>query len=161
MRLITALMIGLVLPLGATACGSTRAAAVPDVKGERLDAAESNLDASGLRYHVVGGGAFGIVVRSHWLVCRQSPRPPATAVSVTLYVERACPAARPPLVPDVLYEELDDAKAELEAAGVQVSEQSDDYSPILVESRWTVCYQWPEGGHRSRTVVLEVSHDCW
>ncbi len=154
-------LVGAALLLGATACGSTRAVVVPDVTGERLDAAEDNLDAAGLRYRAVGGGAFGIVVRSHWLVCEQSPRPPAKAVSVTLYVERACPAARPVLVPDVVGEELDDAESELEAAGIQVSEESDDGDPILVESLWTVCDQSPEGGGRSRTVELYVAHECW
>ena len=58
-------------------CGSTEPKAVPDVSGRSLDVAEDTLDRAGLRYDAVGGGAFGIVVRSHWTVCKQNPAPGA------------------------------------------------------------------------------------
>ena len=72
---------------------------MPDVTLQPLNAAEDTLDAKGLGYQAVGGGLFGIVVRSHWMVCRQSPRPGLPARSVTLYVARSC-AAPPYPVPD-------------------------------------------------------------
>jgi hypothetical protein len=76
----------------AAGCGSSarRAVVVPDVTLEPLSTAEDTLDATGLGYHAVGGGLFGIVVRSHWTVCKQLPAPGKRARSVTLYVARDC-----------------------------------------------------------------------
>src|SRR5436309_8687318 len=91
----------------ATACGSTRPEVVPDVRGERLDVAEDTLDSSGLRYATAGGGALGIIVRSHWYVCRQDPAPRNKATKVLLTVARSCS------VPDVVGESLEDAEEEL------------------------------------------------
>ena len=149
------------LLLGATACGSTRPAPVPDVTGERLDVAEDTLDAAGLRYHPVGGGAFGIILPSRWTVCSQIPTPGKRATEVTLVVERSCPAPQPLVVPDVTGEQLDDARDELERSGFQVSAESLEDDPVLVESFWTVCEQRPEPGRRGREVELYVAHDCW
>ena len=70
--------LALPLLLVAAGCGFTsraRTTVVPDVTGEPLDVAEDTLDAVGLNYQTVGGGAFGIIVRSHWTVCRQRPAP--------------------------------------------------------------------------------------
>ena len=138
-----------------------RPATVPEVTGERLDVAENTLDAAGLHYHAVGGGAFGIILPSRWTVCREIPGPGALATEVTLVVEHSCPPARPPVVPDVTGEQLDDAREELEHAGLEVSAESMEDDPIIVESFWTVCDQRPEPGHRRREVGLYVAHDCW
>jgi hypothetical protein len=89
-------LLALVVPLAAAAAGcgvvseTRRPARVPDVTYEPLDAAEDTLDAEGLRYDAVGGGLFGIVVRSHWTVCRQVPTEGTLARHVTLYVARDC-----------------------------------------------------------------------
>ena len=53
------------------ACGSS-SAAVPDVVGERLDVAESEVKDAGLGEEV-GGGTFGIMVKSNWIVCQTDP----------------------------------------------------------------------------------------
>ena len=83
-------LIAIALLLAATACGApARAHRVPAVVGERLDVAEDTLGADGLRYEAVGGGVFGIVVRSNWVVCRQTPGAGTVAKSVTLDVCRA------------------------------------------------------------------------
>jgi hypothetical protein len=63
---------------------------VPDLRGERLDVAEARLEARGLDWEELGGGALGIVVRSHWYVCDQEPRPGKKARTVRLIVERDC-----------------------------------------------------------------------
>lgn len=89
LRHATAAALAAALVLVGTACGSTRASAVPDVTGKRLDVAEDTLDAAGLRYRTVGGGAFGVIVRSRWIVCEQSPPPATVAASVTLTVARS------------------------------------------------------------------------
>ena len=149
------------LALLLAACGSTTRRAVPDVTGQRLDVAEDTLDSADLRYDAVGGGSLGIVVRSHWTVCRQTPTPGASARSVTLFVARSCPAAGSDVVPDVVGDSLEAAKDELEAEGFAVVAQSADGDLILVEHLWTVCDQSPEPGHRGHTVEFEVAHDCW
>ena len=154
---VASLLAGLTL----AGCGATVPKAVPDVTGQRLDMAQDTLDATGLRYSTVGGGAFGIVVRSHWVVCRQTPRARARATSVTLYVGRVCPSSRASIVPDVVDQTLEDARSTLEDAGFGVTAESLDGDPILAESLWTVCDQKPEPGHRGRSVVLEVAQDCW
>jgi beta-lactam-binding protein with PASTA domain len=142
-----------VLLLVGTACGSTRPRPVPDVTGKRLDVAEDTLDALGLRYRTAGGGAFGIIVRSHWYVCEQTPSPKAVATTVALTVARSC------AVPDVVGESLEDAEDELRDAGIAVNAHSLDGDPIIVESFWTVCEQSPEGGAPTGPVELYVSHD--
>jgi hypothetical protein len=57
--------------LALAGCGSNEPQVVPDVRHERLDVAEERLDSLGLGYEEIGGGTFGIVVRSEWEVCRQ------------------------------------------------------------------------------------------
>ena len=56
-------------------CGSktVESKPLPDLVGMNLRAAEDDLDSRGLDHDAVGGGSFGIVVRSNWQVCRQEP----------------------------------------------------------------------------------------
>ena len=61
---------------------------VPNVRGERLDIAEARLDARGIGWEEVGGGTFGVVVRSNWYVIEQVPKPGKKATTVRLVVER-------------------------------------------------------------------------
>jgi len=83
----TALLIALVALLAG--CGGTaRPKRVPDVRYERLDVAEARLDARGLSWEEIGGGTFGVVVRSHWYVREQVPAPGGKATTVRLVVER-------------------------------------------------------------------------
>lgn len=87
------------LAVGAVACGSSQSqrtnhSIMPNVKGQRLDLAETNLRHAGIdpaKITIVGGGAFGIVVKSNWVVCTQVPAP-GLAVSPTpqLSVDRKC-----------------------------------------------------------------------
>ena len=142
--------VGLLLLAGASACGG-HATAVPDVTGERLDAAEDALDAAGLRYRTVGGGTFGIVIRSRWIVCRQSPAPKRVARSVTLFVARSCS------VPGVVGLRLDDAEDVLEEAGYGIEVHSLDSGPVIVRHFWNVCSQSESDAN---TVDVFVAHDC-
>jgi hypothetical protein len=64
------------------------AAKVPDLVGERLDVAEDELDSLGIFYREIGGGTFGIVVRSNWEVCETRPSEGERASTVRLIVER-------------------------------------------------------------------------
>ena len=74
------------------ACGgqAPRVQRIPDVRGERLDVAEARLRDRGLDYEELGGGTFGIFVRSHWEVCDQHPRPGTHGRKVQLIVDRDC-----------------------------------------------------------------------
>ena len=80
----------LVTALVAGCGGAGRPKRVPDVRGERLDLAEARLEARGLRWEEIGGGAFGVIVRSNWYVDEQIPKPGKRATTVRLVVERGC-----------------------------------------------------------------------
>jgi hypothetical protein len=82
-----AVVIGLVALLaGCGGSGPATPRKVPNVRGERLDYAEAKLEARGLQWEEVGGGTFGVVVRSHWYVDDQLPAPGKKATTVKLFV---------------------------------------------------------------------------
>jgi beta-lactam-binding protein with PASTA domain len=145
---------GLALMLAA-GCGNV-VAPVPDVAGQRLDVAEKTLEAAGLDYEVTGGGAFGVVVRSHWQVCFQHPAPGRRAASVELVVARACaqPAAAR-RVPDVRGLRLDAAERELVARGLEYYLYGDH---VIIRTNWIVCGQDPDAGRRAVAVDLYIEH---
>jgi beta-lactam-binding protein with PASTA domain len=154
------------LPLLAAAlagCGGTNAPrTVPDLRGERLDVAEERLDARGLDWEEIGGGNLGIVVRSHWQVCDQEPRPGRRGTTVRLVVERTCTnlELEPPVVPDVVGLSLEDATEQLDDLGIEHAAESEDDDTPLIEHLWEVCGQDPSGGERSSFVELYVERDC-
>jgi beta-lactam-binding protein with PASTA domain len=153
------------LCLSLAACGGGDSHPVPNVTGNRLDVAVERLEGAGLDYDLLGGGTFGIVVKSNWYVCEQHPAGGSRAASVELVVDRSCPSvpapsARPPIVPALEYRRLDDARAEAAAAGVDVDIEDQDVGPVLVESNWTVCSQYPAPGERAWTVELYVQRSC-
>jgi hypothetical protein len=150
----TATAIATGLALTATACGTTTPKSAPRVTGEPLNVAEDRLDGLGLRYRTVGGGTFGILVRSHWFVCSQAPEPPRVAREVVLTVAKSC------TVPDTVGESLDDAEDELEDIGIDARVHSLDGGPVVMQGLWTVCRQTPEPGAAVQPVDLYVSHDC-
>ena len=155
--------LAIVSALAATGCGGGDRAVVPDVAGERLDVAVEELEDEGLAYEVIGGGAFGVVVKSNWRVCSQEPAGGATARSVELVVARSCfppPPPPEPVVPDVLYDDLDDAKEELARAGIEPVVVNEGTGAIVVESNWTVCDQYPLPGEYAEAVELYVEHIC-
>ncbi len=86
MRIATALAV--VALLAGCGGGPVAPKRVPNVRGQRLDLAEARLEARGLRWEEVGGGVFGVVVRSHWYVDEQVPAPGKKATTVRLFVER-------------------------------------------------------------------------
>src|SRR5262245_30825866 len=107
-RIVSIAIVGLLL----AGCGAakTEPKRVPNVVGLNLKAAEDRLDERGLRYEAVGGGTFGIVVRSRWAVCRQRPAAGRRAPSVRLFVARTCTVG----VPDVTGLGLEDADEQLD-----------------------------------------------
>ena len=76
---------------------------MPNVTGQRLDLAESNLQRAGFdptKIMIVGGGAFGVVVKSNWQVCTQAPGPgEVVSTAPRLKIERTCEAGHHTTVP--------------------------------------------------------------
>ena len=54
---------------------STDAVVMPDVVGKQLDVALSDIERGGIddEVEVLGGGTFGVVDESNWMVCEQLP----------------------------------------------------------------------------------------
>ena len=153
-------LIGLLaaLLIGTTGCGGKQTPhRVPDLRGKRLDVAEERLDARGLDWEELGGGAFGVLVRSNWYVCEQEPGPGTQAHTVRLIVDRDCPAPR---VPIVLGQRLDQAVRRLDAAGVSYRAVTRGGNTPLVLHRWHVCEQEPYLGAYAFFVELEVARLC-
>ncbi|MEI6621736.1 MAG: DUF2510 domain-containing protein [Actinomycetes bacterium] len=74
---------------------SATAPKMPAVAGQRLDVAQSDLKAAGVNLtdvEVVGGGTFGVVDESNWMVCSQRPAAGAPIAQVRLVVDRTCPS---------------------------------------------------------------------
>lgn len=67
--------VGLALLVGLAGCGGSDPTLMPDVMGRRLDVALSEIKRAGFedKVEVVGRGTFGIVNKSNWKVCDQSP----------------------------------------------------------------------------------------
>jgi beta-lactam-binding protein with PASTA domain len=149
--------------LALAGCGGSEPRTVPDLRGDRLDVAEERLDDLGLEYDEVGGGAFGIVVRSNWEVCDQKPRPGARAAKVQLIVDRAgtCPPrpARVAAVPDLVGKSLAQADAQLKAKKISRSRESWDGEPVDREHA-VVCEQEPGAGEKAGHVTLYVAREC-
>jgi hypothetical protein len=151
----------LVLATAAGCGGDPEPKAAPDLRGERLDVAERRLDELGLDFERVGGGAFGIVVRSNWQVCRQEPAPGKRTTEVRLVVARWCPPPPPVerVVPDLAGTTLRQAERRLEALELPYTVESlDGLSPAPSRSR--VCDQSPGDGVRAARVTLFVAGDC-
>jgi beta-lactam-binding protein with PASTA domain len=144
----------------AAGCGSERRRqVVPDVRGERLDVAERQLDATGLEFDRLGGGAFGILVRSHWFVCSQQPHAGKLASKVTLVVDRSCPPVAPPVVPDLVGLRVRHAEVLLAKLDVRF-EAVPLPTAARVASDWVVCDQQPPGGERAAELTLFAAPSC-
>jgi beta-lactam-binding protein with PASTA domain len=154
-------IIPFVLLLSLSACGGSEPQAVPDLRGKRLDVAERRLDSLGLDYERVGGGTFGIVVRSNWTVCDQQPRPGTRASEVTLVVGRYCPPPPPKrhVVPSLVGSDLSAAQRSLERRKIPYRVESWDgglVDPVVAE----VCDQQPDAGKKAVEAVLYAAADC-
>jgi hypothetical protein len=67
---------------------------------------------------------------------------------------------RPGVVPFVTGVRLDEAKRALARRQIAARVHDLGLGPLLVESNWTVCEQWPDAGDRARSVDLYVQHFC-
>lgn len=103
----------IVLMMTLTACGSGEDSEMPDVVGSPLDAAKSDIERAGYGsdLEVLGGGLFGIVDDSAWIVCEQLP---AAGEAITkqprLTVDRSCGDEEEPVDEKPVEEDQTDAE---------------------------------------------------
>ena len=128
---------------------------VPDVRAQRLDLAEARLEAIGLDFETSGGGAFGVVARSHWRVCGQQPLPGQKARQVRLIVDRECEWT----VPQLTGLSLRQAEQTLDRSGVPYDVRNlEGMRPAGTGLR--VCAQDPPGDLTATRVHLTVARVC-
>ena len=89
---------GALLLFALTACASGEPAVMPDVVGVQLDIAKSEIERAGFGgdVEIIGGGLFGVIDDSNWVVCEQEPAPGESVADPRLIVERECSAAEEP-----------------------------------------------------------------
>lgn len=119
-------------------CGGAPEGGVPDVVGKRLDVAESDLKDAGYDTEEVGGGTFGIVVKSNWTVCETEPSAGATGASkVKLIVDRTCDVPAPAAQKDAA---ASDTPADGAEAGTTSTLEADPVrsSPTVATKKITV-----------------------
>lgn len=81
------------LVLGIAGCGSSEKPTMPDVQGQQLDVALSDIKRAGIddEAEVIGGGLLGVLDESNWKVCSQTPDAgQAVSVQPRLTVDRSC-----------------------------------------------------------------------
>lgn len=158
-------------------CGGADAP-VPDVVGDRLDVAKSEMSDAGYATEELGGGTFGIVVESNWTVCETDPPAGSTGSgSVKLIVDRSCgsssaaeetsapaeeelveqaqsPPARRPVrvrVPNVVGLNHQAAQNRMQAVGLFMLDEEDATGQgrmLLYDRNWVVVSQSPRAGAR-------------
>jgi beta-lactam-binding protein with PASTA domain len=137
-------------------------AVVPSVVGERLDVAETKLDGLSIRYKEIGGGVFGIVVRSNWQVCQQIPKAgDETSGAVKLVVDRpgecsTVSGGAEKTIPGLAGERLDVAESKLDDLHIAYQEIGGGLFGIVVRSNWVVCETSPGAGATAESVKLIV-----
>lgn len=80
--------------LAVAGCTESEPTLMPDVTGHQLDVALSDIDRAGIseEIEILGGGVFGVVDESNWLVCEQLPEGGSEVTDAPrLTVDRECP----------------------------------------------------------------------
>jgi len=83
---------------GAGEDASSPAVVMPDVTGQQLDVALSDIERADIddEVEILGGGVLGVVVESNWQVCEQLPAAgEEVAAAPRLTVDRECPNGEP------------------------------------------------------------------
>lgn len=91
-RQFVALVSGALLVLALVGCASGEPSVMPELTGKQLDVAKSDIERAGHggEVEIVGGGLFGVVDDSNWIVCEQSPVAGAVISNPRLVVDREC-----------------------------------------------------------------------
>lgn len=129
---LAALVSALIASLAIAACGGGDKS-TPAVVGKRLDVAESAVKDAGLDYQEIGGGAFGIIIKSNWIVCEQEPQAGTKNPSkVKLIVDRTCPDTTTNATSTAGASDADSielVRGRLEGAGFTVSDEDSTGDP--------------------------------
>jgi hypothetical protein len=154
---------GGMLLLVLTACGSGEPAVMPDVVGSQLDVAKSDIERAGFSedVEVVGGGLFGVLDDTNWVVCEQQPAVGRAVSKPRLVVDRECgtvestkpssapadpspapadPSDAPPLsatVVDTTIDELLDRLNSADMGGIQPGEQFRFTGDLFESDAWS------------------------
>ena len=162
----------LLLLLALAACSAGEPPAMPDVVGKQLDIAKSDIERAGFGgdIEVVGGGLFGILDESNWVVCEQAPGAGQDVAEPRLVVDRECgeseeanessaapiePSPAPTIVANVTDTTTDELLDRLNAAdmgGIQVADQFRFTGELVASDMW---YTGATGDY----VVLLKAHD--
>ena len=92
-------LIAVAVSLLVAGCAGGSAITMPNVVGKGLDVAISDVKRAGINkeVEVLGGGMFGIVDKSNWIVCSQEPQDGAKVSSAPrLKVDRTCASGGTP-----------------------------------------------------------------
>jgi hypothetical protein len=167
------------LVLGLAACGSKNigSTVMPQVKGQQLDVAESNIKSAGFEgdVKVVGGGTFGVVDKSNWQVCDQSPGAgQAVTTAPRLTVDRSCGDSSAPTATSqpAPTESKDEQTLTVKnnkdlAALLQVKDPGDPsvaafankYDGRTIEFDGNIAWVGPHGNYKTREDVLIFAGD--
>lgn len=140
----TQVTLGALLLLALTACGSGEPTVMPEVVGEQLDVAKSNIERAGFGgdVEVLGGGMFGVIDDTNWVVCEQEPAAGEVVSEPRLVVDRECgtaeesatpsaepsePSAAPTLAATVTDTSVDELLDRLNSAGMGGIELGDQF----------------------------------
>ncbi|PCE15577.1 hypothetical protein AUC47_11855 [Microbacterium sp. SZ1] len=143
----------LILGLALTACGSGEPTVMPDVIGSTLEKAKSDIERAGFSsdVEVLGGGMFGILDDSAWMVCEQLPDAgDAISGEPRLTVDRSCgggaeqqteetPAPEPEsdvVVTDTTVDELLNRLNAPEMGGIQLGDQFRFTGELFMSELW-------------------------
>lgn len=143
----------LILGLALTACGSGEPTVMPDVVGSTLEEAKSDIERAGFQsdVEVLGGGVFGILDDSAWVVCEQMPEAgDAISGEPRLTVDRSCggdaeeeteetpvpEATTDAVVTDTTVDELLDRLNAADMGGIQVGDQFRFTGELFMSELW-------------------------
>jgi len=158
---------GALLLFALTGCGSGEPATMPDVVGLQLATAKSDIERAGYGgdVDIIGGGLFGVVDDSNWVVCEQKPAPGKSVANPRLIVERECASAGEPSTEpepdepnetadavDTTVDELLDRLNSVDMGGIQVGDKFRFTGELVRSDLWYT-------GRTGDYVVLFTAND--
>lgn len=164
--------VGALLMLALTSCSSGEPTEMPDVVGTQLDVAKSDIERAGFDsdVEIVGGGMFGVVDDTNWVVCEQEPAAGEEISDPRLVVDRECassdvssppppeptestePSAAPVTITDTTVDELLDRLNSVDMGGIQLGEQFRFTGELVASDMW---YEGVTGDY----TILFKAHD--
>lgn len=169
-------LVVMVAVVGLSACGSDEDPVMPNVVGKKLDLAKSDIERAGFDrdVEVVGGGLFGVLDESNWVVCGQTPTAgDPVSEKPRLEVDRECDADEPLPEPTTSSPTTEAEEATLtvsnnaELATLLSSDQDDvlaiafaeKYAGRVIEFDGNLASLQNHGGYKTRYDMLILAGD--